>query len=116
MAITSFAQLQQFIANILAQNNQTVDAASAPHGAFWSNLTYDQFVNGDLFVKGEIDPAVKILVVGNSAQSNIILSLHGSGPLFNPNKYGQMPADGPPFLTDDQINEIAGWIDAGCPQ
>jgi len=117
MAITSFTQLQQFITNILAQNNQSADAAHAPHGTFWSKLTYDQFVNGDIFVKGVIDPAVKILVVGNSSQSNIILSLRGSGPLFNPNgSYGQMPADGPPFFTDDQINEIAGWIDAGCPQ
>jgi hypothetical protein len=30
--------------------------------------------------------------------------------------YGQMPANGPPFFTDTQIQEIAAWIDAGCPQ
>jgi hypothetical protein len=115
MAITSFAQLTQFMGNILSENGQAADSQNAPHGAFWSTLTYDQFVNGNA---PNIDPPAKILVVGNSAQSNLILALRGSGKLFDPNtgSYGQMPADGPPFFTDDQINQIAGWIDAGCPQ
>jgi len=115
MAITSFAQLKSFIDNILSQNGQSADVARSPHNAFWNNLTYEQFVNGNA---PGVDPPVKILIVGNSAQSNIILSLRGSGPLFDPNTgtYGQMPADGPPFFTAEQINAIAGWIDAGCPR
>ncbi|SRR5208282_3640577 len=115
MAITSFAQLKSFMDNILSQNQQTADLAHSPHQAFWDKLTYQQFVNGN--VPG-VNPPVKILIVGNSAQSDLILSLRGSGPLFDPNtgSYGQMPADGPPFFTADQIDEIAAWIDAGCPQ
>jgi hypothetical protein len=115
MAITSFAQFKLFMDNILSQNGQSADVGHSPHDAFWDNLTYQQFVNGN--VPG-VDPPVKILIVGNSAQSNLILSLLGSGPLFDdPNTgYGRMPADGPPFFTADQIAEIAAWIDAGCPQ
>jgi hypothetical protein len=115
MAITSFTQLSQLINNILAQNQQSADAAHAQHGTFWSTLSYDQFINGN--VPG-VDPPAKILTVGSSAQSNIILALRGSGPLFNPQTgpYGQMPADGPPYFTADQVAEIAAWIDAGCPQ
>ena len=87
----------------------------SPHDAFWDNLTYDDLVNGN--VPG-VDPPAKILVVGNSAQSNIILSLRGLGPLFDPKNgsYGQMPADGPPYFTNQQIDAIAAWIDAGCPK
>ena len=59
-----------------------------------------------------------ILVKGDSAGSNLILALRGQGPLFNPDDgpFGQMPADGPPFFTEEQIKEIADWIDAGAPE
>lgn len=117
--LTSYPQVQQFISQILTANNQTGDVANAPHKAFWSNLTYSQFVSGN--VPGVADPntgkPMPILVKGNSAQSNIIMALRGVGPLFDANgSYGQMPADGPPFFTDDQITSIANWIDANCPQ
>ncbi len=114
MAITSFAQLKSFMDNVLSKNGQSIDAERSLHSAFWNDLTYDQFINGN--VPG-VDPPVKILVVGKSAQSNLILSLRGLGPLFDPNSgtYGPMPADGPPYFSDQQIAEIAAWIDAGCP-
>jgi hypothetical protein len=61
---------------------------------------------------------VPILIKGKSAQSNLILSLRGMGPMFDPNigSFGQMPANGPPMFTADQIQHITDWIDAGCPQ
>jgi hypothetical protein len=120
MAITSFAQLQQFISSVLTQNGESGGVASAPHKAFWSNLSYNDFVTGN--VPGVTDPntgkPIPILVKGNSAASNLILSLQGTGPLFDPNTgaFGQMPANGPPMFTAAQIQEIAAWIDAGCPQ
>jgi hypothetical protein len=113
MALNSFAEVQNYISQVLTQNGQSADGA--PHGAFWSGLSYTQFTTGN--VPG-VNPPVPVLVVGNAAASNIIQALQGVGPLFNPNTgtYGQMPASGPPFFTTAQIAEIAGWIDAGCPQ
>jgi hypothetical protein len=122
MAITPlnhFPEVQKFIADILTANGES--AAHAPHKNFWATLTYDQFVNGN--VPGVADPntgqPMKILVSGNSAASNLILSLQGAaGTPFDPNTgaFGQMPADGPPMFTPDQIQSIANWIDQGCPQ
>lgn len=68
------------------------------------------------------DPAngnpIPILVKGNSAKSNLILSLQGKGPLFDPatGAFGQMPANGPPMFTPEEIKANAEWIDHGCPK
>jgi hypothetical protein len=111
MALNSFAQVQQFITNILATNKETV---GPPHQDFWNTMAYKDFTQGS--VPG-VDPPVQILVVGDSKNSNIIQALRGQG-LFDPNtgQYPQMPAFGPTYFTEDQIAEIAAWIDNGCPQ
>ena len=121
MAITkldNFAAVQQFIEQVLMDNSENGGVGFSPHKAFWKTLTYDQFVNGN--VPGVQDPttraALPILVKGNSAQSILILALQGSGPLFSDANFGRMPANGPPFFTDDQIASIAAWIDANCPE
>jgi hypothetical protein len=108
MALNSFAQVQQFITNILATNKETV---GPPHQDFWNTLSYDQFTTGN--VPG-VD-SVQILVVGDSKNSNIIQALRGTG-LFANGSYPRMPAFGPTYFTEDQIAEIAAWIDNGCPQ
>jgi hypothetical protein len=114
MAITSYAQLQSFLSTILTTNQQMNSTKNSPHKDFWNNMTYAQFVGGN--VPG-VNPPLPILVKGNSAGSNLILALQGQGPLFNAaGMYGQMPGDGPPFFTADQIKQIADWIDAGCPE
>ena len=120
MSIKSYAELQNFIQNVLVANQEDGGVASAPHAGFWMTLSYTDFVNGN--VPGVTDTAngnpIPILTKGNSAQSNLVLSLQGKGPLFDPNTgtFGPMPANGPPMFTDAQIKEIADWIDAGCPQ
>jgi hypothetical protein len=116
--LDSFAAVQQFIDQVLTENNERGGVGFSPHKAFWRSLTYDQLVNGN--VPGVTEPKtgqpIPILVKGDSAQSNLILALQGSGPLFSPDEFGQMPANGPPFFSADQIASIAAWIDAGCPQ
>jgi hypothetical protein len=120
MAITrlnTYADVQNFIDQILTQNGEQGDVPNSPHRAFWRNMTYEQFVDGN--VPGVTDPntgqPMPILVKGNSAKSNLFLSLKGEGPLFDSNgPIGQMPANGPPFFTADQIASIAAWIDNGC--
>jgi len=122
MAITKlnhYAEVQQFIASILTSNGQSWEGA--PHKNFWETLSYNDFVNGNVpHVKDpDTGSPMPILIKGNSAQSNLILALRGApGTAFDPGSgaIGQMPANGPPFFTDDQISSIADWIDRGCPQ
>jgi hypothetical protein len=114
--LKSFAEVQQFLTEVSTQNG--IPNSSAPHGAFW-NTTYQQFTTGNVpgVTPGSVPTPVPILVVGKSAESNIILALRGQGPLFDPNtgSLGQMPAEGNLF-SDEQINALAAWIDAGCPE
>jgi hypothetical protein len=110
--LNSFAAVQAFLTQVIAQNGN--DISGAPHKAFW-NTTYTQFTTGNIPNVGP--PPARILIPGNSAQSNIIMALLGQGALFGPSgTYGQMPTDGPPYFTAAQVAETAGWIDAGCPE
>ncbi|HEY2105019.1 MAG TPA: cytochrome c [Candidatus Binataceae bacterium] len=117
-ALNSFADVQSFITQVLVQSSQQGGLGFAPHKAFWNTLTFDQFVNGNVPNVPDTDTGnpIPILVKGNSAQSNLILALKGDGPLFADTGFGRMPANGPPFFSDDDIASIAAWIDNGCPQ
>jgi hypothetical protein len=121
MAITplnSFADVQQFLTQVVADNNEVLQLQNAPHKAFWNTLTFDQFVNGNIpHVRNpDTGDPIPILVKGKSDQSNIIMALSGTGPIFGPDgPVGQMPPRGTKF-TADQIASIANWIDAGCPE
>lgn len=118
MRINSYVQLQQYLTHILTANvssktgntEESDSENAAPHGAFWNTLSYNDFVTGDVPNIG-----VPILVKSNSSASNLILALRGQAP-FDGSQFERMPADGPPYLTDEQIAPIAGWIDAGCPE
>jgi hypothetical protein len=120
MAITplnSFAAVQQFMTQVVTQNNETGELQTSPHKAFWTAMTYDQFTTGN--IPNVLDPAgnpMPVLIKRNSAQSNLIMALQGTGPIFGPTgPYDPMPPTGPKF-TPDQIKSIANWIDAGCPK
>ena len=127
MALKSFADVKAFLNQVLQDNGELDDTVNvAPHAAWWNNLSYSDFVNGN--VPGVADPntnqPIKTLVVGKSKESNIILALQGApGTIFDPNPadpnfatFGRMPADGKAFFSDVQIKELADWIDAGCPE
>lgn len=106
--LNSYQDVQAFFNDFIAANQ--IDIDSSPHGAFWNTLTYDQFVNGN--VPG-VAGSVRILVSGNSADSNLVKIL--KGPLtVNGRTFRRMPGGGP-FMTDDMIASLADWIDRGCP-
>lgn len=130
-ALKSWADVQ----NLLTQNAGSI--SSSPHGAFWQSLSYDDFVNGCVPDPNGLSggppcvlnpnqtppPAgtpVQILIKGNSKESNIILALRGMTPFDqadNPDDpFPQMPAGGSTPWTNDQIDQLAAWIDAGCPE
>ena len=119
MALNSYADVQNHLNTVIAQLGS--DIADAPHGAFWNTLPYLGFVSGDVpnvqVSPGDPPNAAgnwKILVIGKSADSNIIKALKGLPP-FDGSIFPQMPADGPPYFSDAQIQPLADWIDANCP-
>lgn len=114
--------LGAYVRGILQQNNETGGVASSPHLNFWETLNHQQFTTGNVpGVNSGPTPPYPILVVGNGANSNFVLSLQGIGPLFDNDTgaFGQMPANASPpampFFTADQIQPIIDWINAGCP-
>lgn len=106
--LNSFKDVQDFIDMVLTTNNELGGVSVAPHGNFWRKLPYVEFTTGN--VPG-VFPATKIMVKGDAKNSVLIGVLRGTNTDFD-----QMPANGPPFFTDDQIASIADWIDAGCPE
>ena len=119
MPLTSFADVKQLFDDFSKNNN--IDNADAPHHAFWDDLTYENFVNGN--VPNVTDPnnnnPIPILKKGDGAHSNIIYALSGTqGTLWDPNNpagFGQMPQGGP-YFSSQQIQELSDWITAGCPE
>jgi hypothetical protein len=121
MTLNSYEEVKNHLNTILTANGQLSDTQHAPHHDWWNSMTHQEFTTGN--VPGVSDPVtgkpMPILVVGNSSQSNLILALQGAvNTPFDPNSgaFGQMPADGPPFFDPAQIQPLADWIDAGCPE
>lgn len=115
LALPNFAAVQNFFNDFIKQNG--IQIGQAPHGVFWNN--YNAFVTGN--VPGVTDPnnnPIPILVSGFSGQSNIIFALAGTPNTWwdpNANVFGQMPYGGP-YFSAAQIQQLADWINAGCPQ
>lgn len=107
--LKSYADVQALLDTFV--KNAGVNPAGAPHGVFWRNLTYQQFITDNV---PNVQPAFKILVVGHSKESTIIQILQGIGDAAN--DFGQMPQPSPPYPgQDDVITALAQWIDANCP-
>ena len=125
-AIASFngrgLTLRAYINNILKQNKLAEGVADAPHMNFWDKLSYKEFTTGNIpGVTEGPSPPYRILVVGDGANSNLVMALQGKGPLFNKDDgaFGRMPANAEPpekpYFTDEQIQPIIDWINRRCP-
>lgn len=115
--LKSYADVQALLNDFMKRNNGPIEFA--PHGAFWNEMSHKQFIEGN--VPDVTDPAtgkpVKILMVRNSRGSNLIMVLRRTkGSIFDPEtgSIGRMPPTGP-FMSDEEINRLADWIDRGCP-
>ena len=114
--------LRAYISDILKQNKLADGVASAPHMNFWDKLSYKEFTTGTVpGVSEGPSPPYRILVVGDAANSNLVMALQGKGPLFDKDNgaFGRMPANAEPpekpYFTAEQIQPIIDWINKGCP-
>jgi hypothetical protein len=114
--------LGAYINNILKQNKLADGVENAPHQNFWEKLNYKEFTTGNVpGVTEGPSPPYRILVVGDGANSNLVLALQGKGPLFDKDSgaFGRMPANAEPpekpHFTDAQIQPIIDWINKRCP-
>ena len=80
-------------------------AATAPFGFV---LEQGQAYVNLVGVPSVEDPTLKRVEPGRSDLSYIIRKLEGNAPGF------RMPADGPPYLPDAEIQLIKDWIDQGA--
>ena len=110
MPLNSYAEVQAFISETMTELG--ADAQFAPHEEFWKALSYEDFVNGNV---PNIAPPIKILEIGSSSTSTLIHALRGEADFAPGNRYRRMPAGGP-YFSEAQIQEIADWIDAECPE
>jgi hypothetical protein len=114
--------LRAHLNGILRQNKLVDGVANAPHQNFWDKLNYHEFTTGHVpGVDAGPNPPHRILVIGDGANSNLVMALQGKGPLFDKDngEFGRMPANaeppGMPYFTDAEIQPIIDWINKGCP-
>jgi len=84
------------------------------HGAFWRDVTRDQFVQLIVFEH-------PIITLGDGDGSILVKALRGERPfgqdLGVPDAdFPRMPAGGLDPVPSEQIASIARWIDDGCPE
>jgi hypothetical protein len=107
--LNTYADVQKYLNDLVTALGCNI--GGSPHKAFWNNMTYQQFTTGAV-------PSVRgnwlVLQIGSPDTSNIIMALRGVAP-FDGSTFNQMPADGPPFATPDQIQPLADWIQNNCP-
>ena len=94
---------------VLCHNN----TPSAPMGLSWEADQFDRVVTNGLLSAENFN--LKIIEPGNSAASYMVWKINGQGPSGESIGGVRMPASGPPFLDQTDIDRITAWIDAGAP-
>jgi len=105
-----FLQVKEILDNAVGGPTAPVGAF---HGAFWRELTLDEFVTFEVL-------EFRIVTVGDGDGSIIVKALRGQAPfgddIGTPGAtMPRMPAGGLDPVPDEQISLIAAWIDDGCP-
>jgi hypothetical protein len=94
---------------VLCHNN----SGFAPEGLSWEADQFDNVVTGGR-ASNQV-PTLKEIEPGNADASYTVWKINGQGPAGQPIQGLRMPASGPPFLTQAEIDRITAWINAGAP-
>ena len=105
--LNNYADVQQALNDFC--RNVGVDPTAAPHGAFWNTMSYTDFINGDI----PNFEGVKVLIIGDAENSNIIQILKGIGEQAG--NYGPMPPGVPDNQKTGIISSLSDWIVRKCP-
>ena len=109
--INSYADFQNFMDACCTKAGADPDLSG--HGRWWRDMDYNTFKTSGT-VKGQ-----RVVTVGDPNNSIMIHALRGDTPDFSatdPNAtYGRMPLNANSYFEDPDINEIADWIERGCP-
>ncbi|MHC5012335.1 MAG: hypothetical protein ACYTG6_15560, partial [Planctomycetota bacterium] len=113
--VLSYARVQQIFRDI------GKSGMSAGHENFW-DLSRDAFVDLN-FPDWDEGGTIRMLIPGNSRDSNLIKALRDGRNIVVDLDDGttivknidRMPK-GATFLSDEVIDQLAAWIDAGCPE
>jgi hypothetical protein len=96
-------------------------ASSAPHEDFWT-LPYAEFLKFEF--PHPDGGKIRLLVVGDSAKSNLLkalkdgqgITVHFDDGREEVKEVKRMPPRGKKKPTDEELAQIAKWIDAGAPE
>ncbi len=109
-----FARVKEILDGAIAtwRKDQQREPHLEVHGPRFRWNTRDELVNGVVELGDMRFPLIDETLRGNgrAEETFLIQYLRRDGDMFV-----RMPSGGP-YLPDDQIDEIARWIDAGCPE
>ena len=100
-----------------------VNGGSAPHGAFWKDLPYEEFVTASFPDFEDPTSSYRYVQPWNSKESNLYRAMKdGRGCLLKKadgtlvrKDLDRMPKGRKPMAAED-LEKLAAWIDAGCPK
>ncbi len=109
-SLLNYAGVQALLDAAIGGPNQQIGF----HGAFWRNLTRDQFVAFQY-------RQVFLIKLGDPSNSGLVQALEGSFPFGQDDpipvpsaKFNRMP-DGGPYMAAADIGRIRDWIKNMCP-
>lgn len=117
IASIGFKDVQQYLGD-LGKTPSTV-----PHGAFWSELGYKDFVAFRFPRNYGDEEEYQLLIPYDAKNSNLVKVLVDGRGVVRANASGKrivedvvrMPKNAAP-MPQDRIDKIIEWIDAGCPE
>ncbi len=98
-------------------------APASPHGDFWKDLSYDEFIEFAFPQEWGDEGLIKLVIPWDGANSNLIKGLRDGKNITLTMPDGttkttsvkRMPKNKPPMSPED-IQRLIDWIDKGCPE
>jgi hypothetical protein len=115
--VISFAEVQQIL------SGRVKNATTAPHENFWE-LPYEEFIAFEFPFEWGGEGKIRLITPGDGAGSNLIRGLKDGKSVVVTYADGRteikdvrrMPPRGGKYLSDEDLQKLVKWIDAGMPR